>query len=539
MEHNRAAIYCRLSVEDMDKIADGNDSESIQNQKLLLMDHAMHHNWSIHKIYADDDYSGMDRHRPAFNRMLADAAAGQFNIILCKTQSRFTRDMELVEKYLHGLFPAWGIRFVSVVDNVDTNVKGNKKARQIYGLINEWYCEDLSENIRAVFKRKMLDGQFLGSFASYGYRKDPLDRHKLVIDEEAAKTVRLVYMLYMQGLGCRQIAQKLTAMEIPTPTLHKRACGLQFENPNAAQYSASYGIWSDNSIRRILQNEVYIGTLIQGRERKASYKSAKVVIAPKEEWIVIPNNHEPIIDAHTFHTVQNLLRGRRMTHAPKNARKAPRRTHPLSGKVRCGQCHTNMTRSAPARNGGHYLRCSLAYKTKDSAQVCTPHTIQLEKLSAIVEDRLRHLLDDYLSDATEAAFLQKHCRTADNCAQQIAAKEKGLFTAQNRHAELTKAVADAYLDKTRGFLTESDFVSIKEHLHDEIAKLTEKQATLANDIETIKAQQHSLRDANGLLWKYTQCKPLTHAMVNGFIDYIEVFDANETKEQTITIHWRL
>ena len=537
MEHYKVAIYCRLSVEDMDKIKEGDDSESIQNQKLLLMDYAMNQGWSIHKVYSDDDYSGMDRHRPEFNKMLADAEAGQFNIILCKTQSRFTRDMELVEKYLHGLFMEWGIRFVSVVDNVDTNVKGNKKARQIYGLINEWYCEDLSENIRAVFKRKMLDGQFLGSFASYGYRKDPLDRHKLAVDEEAAHNVRMIYNLYMQGLGCHQIAQTLMAKDIPTPTMHKQACGLQFENPNAAKYSTQYGIWADNSIRRILQNEVYIGTLIQGRERKVSYKSTKCIIAPKDEWIVIPNNHEPIIDEHTFYTVQNLLSSRRMTHAPKNGRKGPAEAHLLSGKVRCGKCHANMTRSAPARNGEHYLRCSLAYKTKDSAKKCTPQTIKLEQLIEIVEDRVRRLIDEYLSDGEEAAILKEYCFKKSDYTQQIAVKEKDLRTTQGRYTELTKVVTDAYIDKTRGILTEADFVGIKERLNDEIEKLAKKQSDIENAIEAIQIKIITLRDADEVLQKYTQFNTLTHAMVNDFIDYIEVFDRNESKEQKIVIHW--
>jgi len=163
---NRAAIYCRLSNEDADK---SDESESIANQKLLLMEYAVSQGFIIHKIYSDDDCSGLDRARPQFNQMLADARNGLFNIILCKTQSRFTRDMELVEKYIHGLFNDWHIRFIGLIDNVDTNVKGNKKARQIYAMINEWYSEDLSENIRAVFRRKMRDGQFLGSFAPFGY----------------------------------------------------------------------------------------------------------------------------------------------------------------------------------------------------------------------------------------------------------------------------------------------------------------------------------------------------------------------------------
>lgn len=161
----RAAIYCRLSKEDTEKHG---ESESIQNQKAMLAAYAEERNWEIWDIYSDEDFSGIDRERPAFRRLLKDAAAGQFEIILVKTQSRFTRDMELVEKYIHGLFPLWGIRFVAVVDNADTENRGNKKARQINGLINEWYLEDLSENIRAVLDSKRKRGQYIGSFIPNG-----------------------------------------------------------------------------------------------------------------------------------------------------------------------------------------------------------------------------------------------------------------------------------------------------------------------------------------------------------------------------------
>ena len=146
----KAAIYCRLSEEDRNKQCETDDSGSIRNQKAMLMQYAAGQGWEIYHIYSDDDYTGSDRRRPEFNRLLADAKAHKFDIVLCKTQSRFTRELELVEKYIHGLFPIWGIRFVSIVDNADTANKGNKKSRQINGLVNEWYLEDMSDNIRSV-----------------------------------------------------------------------------------------------------------------------------------------------------------------------------------------------------------------------------------------------------------------------------------------------------------------------------------------------------------------------------------------------------
>jgi len=172
----RAAIYCRLSEEDADKADPGQDSRSIQNQKSMLVRYAVEQGWQIYNIYSDDDYTGSDRERPQFNRLLEDARRGCFDIVLCKSQSRFTREMELVEKYIHGLFVEWSVRFVGYADNADTANRGNKKARQINGLVNEWYLEDMSQNIRTVLDAKRRQGEFVGSFASYGYRKGPEDR---------------------------------------------------------------------------------------------------------------------------------------------------------------------------------------------------------------------------------------------------------------------------------------------------------------------------------------------------------------------------
>ena len=182
----RAALYCRLSRED-EGLEGTAESESIQNQRSMLLAWADRLGCAVQGIYCDEDYSGADRDRPAFNRMIAAARAGQIDVILAKSQSRFTRDMELVEKYLHGLFPLWGVRFLALVDHVDTADPAGKKSRQIYGLMNEWYLEDLSANVRAVLTHKRRQGCSIASGALYGYRKDPDNKGHLLVDPEAAE----------------------------------------------------------------------------------------------------------------------------------------------------------------------------------------------------------------------------------------------------------------------------------------------------------------------------------------------------------------
>ena len=303
-----AAIYCRLSVEDTDKGAE--ESESIQNQRTMLVSYAEKQGWQIYDVYIDEDYSGLREDRPAFQRLLQDAAKGYFSVILCKTQSRFTRNAVTAERYLHEIFPRWGIRFVTVVDHVDTAFRGNKKARQINSLVNEWYSEELSENIRTVFRRKMEEGQFLGNYAPYGYRKEPTDRHHLVIDPETAPVVKEIYDLYLSGLSCKMIAMRLTARGVPTPSQMKKRRGEDMGRKECIR-------WSAGTVRRILRNPVYLGHMVQGKEEKISFKEKKTRELPENRWYVVENTHEAIIKKDKFNEVGRMLEEKRRSFCKK------------------------------------------------------------------------------------------------------------------------------------------------------------------------------------------------------------------------------
>ena len=229
----KAVLYLRLSKEDIDKISEGDDSASIKNQRLLLTDYALKHDYQIVDVYSDDNESGLYDDRPDFERMIQDAKLGKFSIIIAKTQARFSRNMEHIERYLHHDFPILGIRFIGVTDGVDTADSSNKKARQINGLVNEWYCEDLSKNIRSAFKAKMKDGQYLGSSCPYGYIKDPTNHNHLIVDDYAADIVREIYKLYLQGIGKGRIGRILSDPGVLIPSLYKRNVqGINYHNAN-------------------------------------------------------------------------------------------------------------------------------------------------------------------------------------------------------------------------------------------------------------------------------------------------------------------
>lgn len=300
----RCAIYCRISRDD----GDGEENASIANQRAILCDYAAKMGWQVTDIYTDEDMSGADSERPGFNALLAAAKAGEMNVILCKSQSRFTRDMELVERYLHGLLPRWGVRFVSVADNTDTDRRENKKARQINGLVNEWYLEDLSDSIRLVLDHKRREGAFIGSFAPYGYIRSTAQRGLLVPDEGAAGVVRRIFIMALQGLSMQKIADALNADGIPNPTAYKRKCGLKYRNDPRG----SGDKWSRATVRRIITNEVYIGNMVQGKRKKEGYKSQRIIDQPREKWVRVCGAHQPLVSGELFAAANAALCNRGM-----------------------------------------------------------------------------------------------------------------------------------------------------------------------------------------------------------------------------------
>lgn len=299
----KCAIYCRLSKED----GSDHESESIQNQKSLLLKYALDRDWEIYNIYSDEDYSGISDKRPAFAQLITDAENKRFDIVLCKTQSRFTRDMEQVEKYIHKLFPLWGIRFIAVTDNADTAVKGNKKARQIAGLVNEWYLEDLSENIRSVLDHKRRQGLFIGSFPLYGYAKST-EKGRLIPDPEAAAIVQRIYTMYLSGMSIYAICRVLNNENIPNPATYKAQKGEAFHPSSGKSFSSK---WNKTTVSRILSNKMYTGTMVQGRRRKLSYKSDYIASVSPDEWFIVENTHEAIINPDLFNAVQEMIQTKR------------------------------------------------------------------------------------------------------------------------------------------------------------------------------------------------------------------------------------
>jgi site-specific DNA recombinase len=534
---DKAAIYCRLSREDEDKLNKEEDSESIQNQKLLLLDYAMKHDMQVCRIYSDDDYSGADKDRPEWNKMLKAAEVGEFNVIICKTQSRFTREMEMVEKYIHGKFVEWGIRFIGVVDNVDTNIKGNKKARQINGLVNEWYLEELSENIKSVFRKKMEDGQFLGAFAPYGYKKAQGDRHKIMIDEETAKVVRQIFDLYIQGYSIKRICYILTESQVPTPTAYKQELGYNYKNPNESSTTHRFGVWGQTTVRNILTNTTYIGILTQGKEKKLSYKSKKVVKTPESEWVVKENNHEAIIDKNIFYQVQSMLKAKRTVSNDDKQGNKKNKAHCLAGKVKCLDCGSTLIKTGGSSSQeSRYLRCQLANKTRN--KMCTPHSVKLNQLKDMVANEIHRLMDSVLNEENEK-YIAERLNGILDMNDTIKVKTKELNGINRIIKDNKEALVSLYMDKVKKIITEDEYITLKETFNNTIDEEQEKFEKLKNELKSFKIFSIEKPDALTFAKKYSDFLELTTEIVMNFIDYIEVGEKDMYGNQDIHIHWNI
>ncbi len=514
----KAAIYCRLSEEDKNKQCESDDSCSIQNQKSMLQQYAMEHGWELYQIYSDDDYAGADRRRPEFNRLLKDAEQHKFDIILCKTQSRFTRELELVEKYIHGLFPVWGIRFISIVDNADTADKGNKKSRQINGLINEWYLEDMSDNIRSVLTDRRKNGFHIGSFALYGYQKDPSQKGHLIIDEEAAAIVREVFTLYAQGCGKTAIARMLNDRGIPNPTEYKRLHGLRYQQPK----SKNSTLWKYYAISNMLVNEMYIGNMVQGRYGSISCKTKQNRPRPKSEWYIVKGTHEPIIDQKLWDSVQALI----------TQKAKPFQTGMIglfARKARCANCGYTMRSSK--NHGNRYLKCPNRHVSKDA---CIGSFISADQLERTVICELNRLSEEYL-DKKE---LEQNIECCSSLREQNSRLLCDLAVYEKKAAEYAKAVRDLYMDKTKGLISENDYLEMSREFTAERKRLEREAAVCRKQSGNIEEKIACGNNRCEIIEQYIHPKHLTREIVEILIDYISVGRRIPgTRDVPIEIHW--
>lgn len=510
----KPALYIRLSREDGDR----EESNSIASQRELLTEFVdTQTDMTAPRLYTDDGCTGTDFDRPDFRRMMHDLRAGIVNCVIVKDLSRLGRNYVKVGEYLEHTFPLLNVRFIALSERIDS-VADPRSADSLIvpfrNILNDEYAHDISNKVRASLDLKRRQGKFIGSFASYGYRKDPNDHSRLLIDEPAAAVVRDIFNWFIGGTSVLGIAKKLNAMGIPNPSAYKRQQGMNYRHPASGTLD---GLWPDSSVRRILRNPLYTGTMVQGKNRTKSYKLHISEAVPEDEWITVAQTHEAIIPIELFAKAQSLF--------ARDTRTAP--TQPqvylFSGFLRCADCGKAMNRktiSQPYRNYYYYI-CSTFKKQHSGA--CTKHTIRSDRLEQAVLETLRSQIalavemDELIAEINRSGA---RSRSADH----LQTERTQLETERERIEQMKLSL---YPDWKAGDISREEYHRLKEQFEQQQARLDTRLASLQTRIDEA---QNGVDETNSFLSqfvKYRNLQTLTREAVVELIDMIYVHEGGK------------
>ena len=517
----KAALYLRLSKEDGDK-EEKSESNSIQNQKKLLKQFVdMEPDIQVYDIYVDDGYSGTNFERPNFVRMINDIKKRKVNCVIVKDLSRFGRNYVDAGQYLEKLFPFLDVRFIAINDYIDSFQNPNSMNNILVpfkNLINDEYCRDISNKVRSSLDIKRKQGKHIGSFVCYGYKKNPKEKNRLIIDDEAAKVVRDIYKWYISGMSKMGIAKKLDELGVLNPSSYKRSKGFNYRNPNEKNYKYR---WDVTTIHRILQNQMYVGDMVQGTRKVVSYKVQVIQPQDEKDWIIVPNTHEAIISRENFTLVQQLLKERTVKVAREN------NLYWNSGYVRCGDCGRNLRKLEGKKNAVNYsyLKCTAYSKTNKQDSCNSHHRIELDKLEELVLLAIQ-------SQVALAIDIDQAIRTikANSEINKEAKKIAHLLEKSKEEiAKIDTMILDLYPDWKAGMISKNEYIKLKKQFEENREKAVSRVADLEQRVNRDKKEQYSSNQILDEFLKYKNISLLTREVMEALIENVYVYDNNKIK----------
>lgn len=526
-ENKITALYCRLSQEDELK----GDSNSIQNQRAILEKYAKDNGFENIEVFVDDGYSGVSFNRPDFQRLLEMMEQGKVATLITKDLSRLGRNYIEVGQYTEMLFPRWEVRYIAINDNYDSLYNEGNELAPFKNLFNEWYARDTSKKIRAVVKAKAERGERVGTVVPYGYRKDPDVKGHLLVNEDTAPVVRLIFSLCAEGKGPKVIANILREKQILKPTAYRYQ--------TSGKYGATtdtddiYG-WNDRTVAGILDNEIYLGHTINCRTTVVSYKDKRKKDVPESEWYRFENTHEAIIDKVTWDIVRKVRESKR------------RRTNmgdvdKYSGLLFCADCGSKLyfVRGTTIKPEAYNFICS-RYRKHMGEELCTPHTIREKALDEIVLEEIRSVT--YYARAHTAqfvSFIQQ--KSSAESRRELNAKTAELSKLEKRNGELNALFKRLYEDNVLGKVTNEQFRMLSEGYNEEQRRIQEEIPKLRKAIEDLKASATNVERFLEIVRKYTDIKELTPEILRTFISKIVIHERNrkhvKDAEQDIDIYF--
>ena len=522
-----AGLYYRLSQEDERQ----GESVSIDNQRAILRKYAEEHGFEIHGEYIDDGVSGTTFDRPEVQRLLDDAKTGVINTIIVKDLSRFGRNYIEVGQYVDYVFPAFGIRFIAIQDNVDTENRdsGAMEMMPIMNVFNEWHAANTSKKIRAVLKSNAKDGKYHARKAPYGYVKGDDEKKTPIIDEEAAAVVKRIFEMRASGLSPHKIADILNAEGVLNPS---RYC---LERYGVVGRRENVGLWSFCAVNSILKNPTYLGHMAQQRWSSISYKNHKRYKRDESEWITVYNTHEPIITQELWDKVREVEK------SVAQGRKTKRGyTHPLSGFLFCADCGGKMKLNSINRNGKVDFNFNCGNHVRLGKSYCFSHFIQAKDIEAIVLDDIRTMAKRIVLDekVIREDFIRHNAELADKA---IKSAKKELQAKRKRTEELSRLMQLAYEDRLKGKMPEDICIGFIQKYSEEQKKLeaeiAELEGKLTETTNTIQSADEFIRNIKN----YLEAPELTREMCYELLDRVVVggHPKHTGKERVIDIVYKV
>ena len=509
----RVGLYIRLSREDGDK----EESSSVTNQREILKRYVSEQqNFFIVKEYVDDGWTGTNFDRPKFKEMIEDIEAGIIDTVITKDLSRLGRERLGVGHYTEIYFPEHNVRYIALLDNIDTYMDaGMNDMAPFKGVINDMYVRDISKKIRSSLIERKKAGNFLGVTAPYGYQKDPNNKFHLVINEKEAEVVKRVFRLYLEGNGLTKIAQILTKDGVPVPG--------ESRNIGKTRKTALYSSWKQTTIRRLLDNRVYLGELVQFKRRKINYKSKRRITVPEEERYICKGTHEAIIDEEDFNTVQNILKKNKSF-------KGTKHDYLFKGLLYCAECgaRLNITYSNYAlKKYGEYRYTTICYSySRLYSDICTRHSNSIPELEEVLIKHIKEICSRYINENLQDELISMAKKQRQLELKQIS-NEKRLETLEQKIADIGLYIKNLYMDKVKGVVSENDYISLVSDFTKDRDNLIKEKEELITIINNQKPQIDETAKIEKLAKEFISLEKPTKQLLNELIEKITISENKE------------
>lgn len=497
----KVGIYIRLSKEDEEK-EKYSESESIQNQRALLMQYIKENKLNFIAEYVDDGISGTSFDRPGFNKMIEDIENGKINMVITKDLSRLGRNYVQSGYYTETYFPEHNVRYIAILDNIDTAIdSANNDIAPFKSILNEMYAKDTSKKINSVLQSKRKQGEYLGT-APYGYKKDPENKYHLIVDEEAAKVVKLIFEKYLKGYGTMQIADYLSEQKIPIPS--------DYNKKKRGAKSITYGLWAQSTVRFILSNEIYTGTVIQGKRKKLSFKSKKFIDVPEEDWVKVPNMHEAIV------SIEDYERAKRIIESTKGSR-VVENDYLFKGLLRCYDCKGYIGIRSPDKNGNIYGRCQ-RYGRYGKFDVCSPHNFNYQVFEESMILVLKEICKEYSNKKRLEEIVKKSKSKED---KELDLKNR-LKTYEAQIQKETRKLELLYEDRLSEIIAVDSYIENANRIKNEIKEYQERIKEIQQELSGEENSKNKDEKLNNLVDEFLNMEKPTKEIIREFIDKIEI-----------------